>query len=134
MRGIKIKFATATSLANNLTTVYRWGLLISLILLGVTFMISLVVSAFSAVLYFRTNEQKLSILRLLGFKVIDRYSMAIILLLSLYAVQIGVALFWDRSIGALLVGVLLAGVDLLVTLVIFISQENRNIVQVLKGG
>lgn len=134
MRGIKIKFATATSLANNLTTIYRWGLLISLILLGVTFTISLVVSAFSAVLYFRTNEQKLSILRLLGFKVIDRYGMAIILLLSLYAVQIGVALFWGRSIVALLVGVLLAGVDLLVTLAIFISQENRNIVQVLKGG
>lgn len=134
MRGIKIKFATATSLANSLTTVYRWGLLISLILLGVTFTISLVVSAFSAVLYFRTNEQKLSIFRLLGFKLIDRYGMAITFLLSLYAVQIGVALFWGRSIGALLAGVLLAGVDLLVTLAIFISQENRNIVQVLKGG
>ena len=134
MRGIKIKFATATSLANSLTTIYHWGLLISLILLGVTFTISLVVSAFSAVLYFRTNEQKLSIFRLLGFKVIDRYGMAITLLLSLYAVQIGVALFWGRSIGALLVGVLLAGVDLLVTLAIFIRQENRNIVQVLKGG
>ncbi|WP_147441061.1 MULTISPECIES: DUF1430 domain-containing protein [unclassified Lactobacillus] len=134
MRGIRIKFATAASLANYLTTTYRWGLLISLILLGVTFTISLVVSAFSAVLYFRTNERELSILRLLGFRVIDRYSIAITLLLSLYAVQIGVACFWGKSSGALLVGVLLAWVDLLVTLAIFIGQENRNIVQVLKGG
>ncbi|WP_080958047.1 MULTISPECIES: DUF1430 domain-containing protein [Lacticaseibacillus] len=131
--GIELRFATIGSILNNETNSSRLGLQISAGLLIITFLISLIVSAFASFLYFETHKFKLSVLRVLGIKLVDRYQQIIGFLLLTYVTQIIVAFMLQKSALAIVVGLILAACDLLVSFAMLYHEENKNIVQVLKG-
>lgn len=131
--GIELRFATIGSILNNETDSSRLGLQISAGLLIITFLISLIVSAFASFLYFETHKFKLSVLRVLGIKLVDRYQQIIGFLLLMYVTQIIVAFMLQKSALAIVVGLILAACDLLVSFAMLYHEENKNIVQVLKG-
>ncbi|RXT20820.1 hypothetical protein BVJ53_09510 [Lacticaseibacillus chiayiensis] len=131
--GIELRFATIGAILNNETDSSRLGLQISAGLLIITFLISLIVSAFASFLYFETHKFKLSVLRVLGIKLVDRYQQIIGFLLLMYVTQIIVAFMLQKSALAIVVGLLLAACDLLVSFAMLYHEENKNIVQVLKG-
>jgi hypothetical protein len=131
--GIRLRFATVGSMVNDQGDAYRMGFQLTLMLLGIIFAISLIVTGFTSVLYFTTNRLRLSILRIMGIKLVDRYRNILIILVGAYLIQIGVAVAVGRSLIALGIGLALMVVDILLILLIFIFQENRNLVQVLKG-
>lgn len=131
--GIELRFATIGSILNNETDSSRLGLQISAGLLIITFLISLIVSAFASFLYFETQKFKLSVLRVLGIKLVDRYQQIIGFLLLMYVTQIIVAFMLQKSALAIVVGLILAACDLLVSFAMLYHEENKNIVQVLKG-
>lgn len=133
LHGITLNFATIKSILNTDADSSRLGLQIMLTLLLIIFLVSLVVSGFVCILYFNTNKLKIAILRSLGIKLFDRYQGLCFYLCAAYLVQLLIATIYGGSLVALAIGILLTGMDLLLTLALFYHQENKNLVQVLKG-
>lgn len=131
--GINLHFTTISSILNTDADSSRLGLQIMITLLVVIFIVSLVVSGFVCVLYFNTYKRRISILRTLGIKLFDRYKEISLFLVAAYCIQIIVATIIGRSFIAIVIGFLLIFIDLIISFIILIYQENKNIVQVLKG-
>ncbi|MCV2505189.1 DUF1430 domain-containing protein [Melissococcus plutonius] len=133
MKGINLKFSTIASILSTQVDTMRLGLQMAATLLLIIFLVSLIVSAFVCVLYFTTNKMTLSIQRALGIKLVDRYRKVIAAWLFVYLIQIIVATVFSHSIVGLGAGVLLALIDILISLSIFYYQESKNLIGILKG-
>lgn len=123
MKGINLKFSTIASILSTQVDTIRLGLQMAATLLLIIFLVSLIVSAFVCVLYFTTNKMTLSIQRALGINLVDRYRKVIAAWLFVYLIQIIVATVFSHSIVGLGAGVLLALIDILISLSIFIIKK-----------
>ncbi|MDR1568567.1 MAG: DUF1430 domain-containing protein, partial [Streptococcaceae bacterium] len=133
MTGITLKFSTISSILNTNTDSSKLALTFMSSLLLIIFSLSLIVSAFVCLLYFMTNKMLLSVKRLLGLKLLDRYKGIIFAWSITYFVQILVATIYVQSILGLAIGAVLIILDLFICVSILSYQENKNLVSVLKG-
>lgn len=130
---VNLKFSTVNAIIGNYIMSAKGGIGIISLILFLIVILNIFALVFLLICVIQTKKKKISIDRLLGVKMYDRYCVEFCLIFGFYAIQILMICLFGKSLLVMPIAVIIILIEMITIFLTIMREEKKNLVSLLKG-
>ncbi|MDR1522105.1 MAG: hypothetical protein LBS28_04560 [Streptococcaceae bacterium] len=130
---INVKFSTVNSIIGSYITSYKMTIFLFSVILLFVFLLDIFALIFLLICIIQSKKKKLSVERLLGVKILNRYKIEFSLIFGFYSIQILTICLFCKSMFVMPMALIIILFEAIIIFLTIIRKEKKNLVSLLKG-
>jgi hypothetical protein len=130
---VNVKFSTIIAIIGSHITFFKMMIVLFSVILFFVFLLNIFALIFLLICIIQSKKKKLSVERLLGVKIFDRYKIEFSLIFGFYLIQILAICLFGKSLFVMPMALTIILLEAIIIFLTIMREEKKNLVSLLKG-